>query len=488
MASSRAPVTLVVVDCRQVVVSAGNSGIGRFTGALAAALYALAQSSNGRLELCFVAPHPSLAAALRSRGVLSHGSSHGSCLGPVAVECVGRLLYRVFPKPRSLWATYVFGVLALRLRRATSRKSITRCIWVAPDNIDRPLMLAPWRQRTQRWSVVQVVHDLIPLQFPTQHNRALRFQLRALLGLWTPSWLSVAPVSGLTALDLQSWFGRESEKLRITGPLGLCLDQAYVSALAQMNSLEGPELVSEMRRVLPELATWLDKRRTHFVLGVGRDETYKRWPLAALVVRAWHQQLQTQAPGLGQELLFIHVCAESSSGDYAKEVFGHGQPLSERVVFYPESRVIRFLQVDDYTLACLYRLAEVFLHCSQREGFGLPAAEAYLAGCSLRVSPECGFREVLSLLVDKEDVILSEPEASSVPGSDLGASVQSGYGYSVTDRWIFQNMPILCDSWDSGARLRLVRSRRRLDNPLARDLLGSTTSISSRLRLLLEER
>jgi len=71
---------------------------------------------------------------------------------------------------------------------------------------------------------------------------------------------------------------------------------------------------------------------------------------------------------------------------------------------YPRIRVIRVNDVSDLGLACLYRYADALIHLSKAEGYGLPLAEAYLAGLPVFAIQRNGFAEVFRRLTDQSGV------------------------------------------------------------------------------------
>ena len=104
---------------------------------------------------------------------------------------------------------------------------------------------------------------------------------------------------------------------------------------------------------------------------------------------------------------------------------------------------VRFLGfVSDKTLACLYRLAGVFVFPSLYEGFGLPPLEAMASGCPVAASntaaiPEvCGGAAVLFDPEDPESIAagILETDERSAELRELGLARAAGFTWEYTAR------------------------------------------------------
>jgi glycosyltransferase involved in cell wall biosynthesis len=405
----------VFVDCRPLLY-APLTGIGRFTLSLVAAAKDLAASrqADETWVLHLVAP--------AQLGMPS-----------VTAEVVAPWLAVFARKPRCVWATVAAWWCWLKLRHQFRDQGVG--VWIAPDNIDRPLFMPRFFSHRPKWLTLQIVHDLIPFHFATSSNRALRWQMATLLPLGKGPGVVVAPISDLTGADVHRRFPR----LSVSAPLGLRIDQALWQELHRINQLSQDAYAAEFAKNLPHLWGHVAARGVRFVLGVGRDEDYKRWPLAAKIVRGWDvAQGASQDPKM--PLIFVHVCTGTQR--------------------HADQHVLQLSNVSDSDLALLYRGAEALLHCSRLEGFGLPLAEAYAAGLPLRLSPHCGFRDVLRLLGDDEEVQFAE------------------------DNWQVPNME---REWSEAVAARTRRSKRRMSNATVQHLIGSNVAMTKNLERILKD-
>jgi glycosyltransferase involved in cell wall biosynthesis len=314
----------------------------------------------------------------------------------------------------------VFGWFAKKVR-SLSGPSRT-IVWIAPDNIDRPLRFFgdefPKRsdgsakkiaQREQNAQIVQIIHDLIALRYPTTSNRFLRLQLKVLLGPVFRKGVFFAPISDLTRAELIEIVPTDFvTKEHITNRIGA----QFSADLRKVNTFDKSSLELEIQSQIGGLREIFEKyqllelagggsgsSRIRILLGVGRDESYKSWSNVADV-------MARLAPVFDHNLWFLHVCTSSAVNSYYEQLETSGE---ESLTFgvctiYPRIRIIRVNDVSDLGLACLYRYTDALIHLSKAEGYGLPLAEAYLAGLPVFAVERNGFAEVLRRLPDQSSV------------------------------------------------------------------------------------
>ena len=403
---------IVVLDVRSIQF-APHSGVARFTQCLAEGLAEVARTQpNIQLVLAGTHEFAGIDSSSLCKGSLKSFLGHPSL--PVSYVGFGSTSSWWVRKPRFVWSTIVFGWFAKKVRKVSGHsKSI---VWLAPDNIDRPLGFfgdkfpqqsdGSSEKTGQIAQVVQIVHDLIALRYPTTGNRFLRLQLRFLLESVRRRGVSFVPISELTRAELAEVVPVEYvTKGNIPNRIG-----TEVSAdLRKVNTFDKSSLVLELESQISGLREIFGKYqllelsggsgRVRFLLGVGRDEPYKSWSDVTDVVA----QL---APAFDHNLWFLHVCTSSSPNAFYQQL-SIAQEESSVVgvcTIYPRIRVIRVAGVSDLGLACLYRYADALIHLSKAEGYGLPLAEAYLAGLPVFAVQRNGFAEVFGCLPDQTAV------------------------------------------------------------------------------------
>lgn len=405
---------IVVLDVRSLLF-APHSGVGRFTQCLAEGLVEVAESGQQfHLILAGTREFAGKEKSFAQRIVLCR--LFDSPLLAVSQLGFGSASSWWVRKPRFLWSTVLFLAFAWHMRRGCG--AIKTLVWFAPDNIDRPLfggfgLFLATKQIPQK--ILQIVHDLIPLRYPNRDNRFLRLQMRLLLGPLFRNGIRFAPISQRTERDLGDFVPRQFvTKNQITNRVGkqFALDLRAVNAFDtfQMEKAIQAEInglwdVLETHCLLKsadgigDLSCSRFSGRIRFLLGVGRDESYKSWPKVT-------EMMAEIAPVLNHNLWFVHVCTSASTSSFYGELERHQEQCvtSGVCVVYPRLRVVRILELNDLGLACLYRLADALIHLSQAEGYGLPLAEAYLAGLPLFAVKSNGFAEVLPHLQDQSAV------------------------------------------------------------------------------------
>ena len=121
--------------------------------------------------------------------------------------------------------------------------------------------------------------------------------------------------------------------------------------------------------------SWMD--RTRFLLSVAQHRRNKNIPLA---LAAFHSVLQRHP-----ELLLVVV------GNKGPETARLQALLADGVL---RDRVVLLHGITDPELQWCYRHCELLLATSTHEGFGLPIAEAMLAGCPVVCTDIAPFREL----------------------------------------------------------------------------------------------
>jgi glycosyltransferase involved in cell wall biosynthesis len=259
-----------------------------------------------------------------------------------------------YPALRSAWRQ----VKGSAFSRGAARCDLVHAISYAP-----PIRAAA------AW--LPLVHDLSHLRFPQFHPAERVRWLKAHDAALDDAIL-INTVSEFTKGDIVVLLGVDPDRVRVTYPgVNPAFGQARsddASVLSQYGLKAG--------RFLLSVAT-LDPRKNLTTIAAA----FARLP----------QSLRRDAP-----LVFV------------------GQQGWQRVAFpknvarlreHGEIRFVGYASIDD--LRVLYQNTALFLFPSRYEGFGIPVAEAHLAGAPVAISEGCGAREAgsgLALEVAAEDV------------------------------------------------------------------------------------
>jgi alpha-1,3-rhamnosyl/mannosyltransferase len=187
------------------------------------------------------------------------------------------------------------------------------------------------------------------------------------------------------------------------------VSQATKDAIAQISPAAGKRTYVTLPGVdapsteEPQLAgedIWL-RDLPRFVLVVGQYAPYKNHEGAiAGFAAAFHQQEN------------IHLI-------FVQRMNGNAHRLAELTTRQGVNERVHFLgSVGSDTLAWLYRHAELLLHPSFCEGFGLPLAEALSSGCPVVTSNQSAMPEVVG-----DAAILVDPKSPEAIGAALSRMV-----------------------------------------------------------------
>lgn len=279
-------------------------------------------------------------------------------------------------KPQYLWSS--------RVLRRISRWSERRFFWIAPCNFDRPILSKFLLPRGLRNSIVQVIHDTIPID----HRRSMSFLFwlqysilvrRTLVRLENVFTVSAHSADKLTKLSprrvrpirvlpsgIESIFG-SLPRFRTSGELA----SARVTLIERLCK-QAVRLNASLESEVSELD--LEKiSRQRWVLGVGRAQKYKGWDIAEEALKQTHSEVS-------EGLVFFRVGAVS---DNLSNKHSASQRNGRTTVVFENCdslSVVRIESLSDDLLAQLYRCADVMVHPSRAEGFGFPPVEAALSG------------------------------------------------------------------------------------------------------------
>jgi glycosyltransferase involved in cell wall biosynthesis len=208
-----------------------------------------------------------------------------------------------------------------------------------------------------RCPTVVSLHDLYPFDIPKNFGFLKGLMNRQVMRQCLKSADAIACVSASTRRQLAQWLGPRFVEKAVTIP----------------NSV-GPSLALSARGPHP-----LQKGRP-FLLCVAQHRQNKNIPLA---LRVFERSLQVGA--LAPTAQFV--------------ILGVPGPETARIerqirALRLERRVVILSGIKDAELQWCYRNCELLLAPSSVEGFGLPVAEALLAGCRVVCSDIPAFREV----------------------------------------------------------------------------------------------
>lgn len=273
-------------------------------------------------------------------------------------------LQKTYDKPVWLWSTFALK----RIQKLTNNQ----VIWFAPANFDRPLFISSSYMASR---VIQVVHDNIPFMSIKGIGFIFKRQFRFLVKRTLTRLPIVLTVSNYSAKSLQ-----HLAKKRTT-PLFVIEDAVALSFGNNARIVDLEKLYLRRKKFLEivsyekdfeKISVLFDKIiQGSWVLGVGRNQKYKYWDLAA-------QSVLKAANDKSLNLWFIRVGADQ------KEISNYVKKCSPKEIgkikFFENLKIIVFPVLYDFELAELYYLSSLLIHPSIAEGFGLPALEAALSG------------------------------------------------------------------------------------------------------------
>jgi glycosyltransferase involved in cell wall biosynthesis len=279
-------------------------------------------------------------------------------------------------KPQYLWSSKVL--------RRISRWSEGRFFWIAPCNFDRPILSKFLLPRHLRNSIVQVIHDTIPIEqrrsmsffFWLQYSILVRRTLVRVENIFTVSPHSMRKLERLAPRRTKVIHVLPSGIETIFGVLPRFRGASEIeSGRAAFIERLSAQSVSTKTGSNPEVSnSELEKMiRRRWVVGVGRTQKYKGWDVA-------EEALRQLSSDVSEGIIFIrvgglsdgsgHKSAASQNATQTKVSFENCDGLS----------VLRIESLSDELLAQVYRCADLMVHPSRAEGFGFPPVEAALSG------------------------------------------------------------------------------------------------------------
>jgi glycosyltransferase involved in cell wall biosynthesis len=205
--------------------------------------------------------------------------------------------------------------------------------------------------------IVLTLHDLYPYEIPSNFGYPKVFFNRAILRQSLQSADAIACVSGATMLRLKQYVSRS------------CWEKAQ----RIYNCVEPEDACSE----ISPIPVWSGEP---FLLSVSQHRKNKN---LALLIRVFHRILREDLVSRDMRLLVIGISGPETP---------HLLQLASELQL--EDRVIFLEGLSEAQLQWCYRHAEALVAPSQTEGFGLPVAEALLAGCRVVCSDIPAFREI----------------------------------------------------------------------------------------------
>jgi glycosyltransferase involved in cell wall biosynthesis len=201
------------------------------------------------------------------------------------------------------------------------------------------------------------LHDLYPYQIPMNFGFPKFIFNRVVLQQCLRSVDSIACVSQATLHSLKKYV-----------PIAVCK-----KAVRLYNCVEAQPVLNPH----PPIADW---QNDHFLLCVAQHRRNKNLPL---LVRAFHRILRMGLVGKEMKLVIVGI-----TGPETRNI--HRLVSALRL-----EASVRFLEgVSESELQWCYRQCQAVVSPSAIEGFGLPIAEALLAGCRVVCSDIPAYREV----------------------------------------------------------------------------------------------
>ncbi|KAB8030879.1 glycosyltransferase [Fluviispira multicolorata] len=273
-------------------------------------------------------------------------------------------LQKSYDKPIWLWPTFTLK----RIQKLTHNQ----IIWFAPANFDRPLFIS---RNSMSSRVVQVIHDSIPFMPIKGVGFLFKRQFRFLVKRTLSRLPFVTTVSPHSAKLLQNLVKKRINPLHIIG------DAVDLEFGSQPKIRQTRELYERRERFLEQLVDSEEQEKfknvinkflkDKWIIGVGRNQKYKLWDLAA-------QAIQKITPETGLEAWFIRIGADNKEiSSYLKKSIP--REVGEIKVF-DSLKIVVLPILSDEELAEIYRISDLLVHPSIAEGFGLPPLEAALSG------------------------------------------------------------------------------------------------------------
>lgn len=355
-----------VIDCRLASLGSRLSGIGRFVSCFAQALTEQLnqqpQWKGSRILLVSrTAPEP---------WMISLAKEYPHVVGFESWNPGSR--WARLRVPLFAWASFMFSTY--------QKKFGKKFIWIAPGNIDRPLVPS-WGANRKREQIVQIIHDTIPLLKHKGTGFLFKMQYRLLMRQALLRLPNIFTCSQTSANHLRSLFPKRKDSISIV-PYGL--EQRFGSRTLRATEVEKKQLkenfLSKVMGSLPPAETkYLKKAR--WILGVGRNEQYKNWEFAQDVVKLLRQK------NPNEEFVWIHVGAnfekvtkKSNTVRKVPKTEDHGKNEAIGVFCWGTECNIGLSSLPDMELVDLYYASDLLIHPSSEEGFGFPPLEASLCG------------------------------------------------------------------------------------------------------------
>ncbi|MEY4066492.1 MAG: hypothetical protein RIR26_2700, partial [Pseudomonadota bacterium] len=270
--------------------------------------------------------------------------------------------------------------------------SAGRFYWIAPCNLDRPFLSSFLLPRHLRQHLVQVIHDTIPLDQPRSMSFLFRQQFSILVKRTLSRLSFVFTVSQDSADRLVRLSPKRTKPVHVLpsgiepifGTMPRCRNSVDLHAARKVfldrlfgQAVANPE--AEGSNPSPEELDAFVRRR--WIIGIGRAQKYKGWPLAEEAIA----QLNSD---LSEGIVFIRVGGDEegqatsnrhSTRPTRPDGIAHSSH-SLSVALSIDRSSLKIEALPDELLAQLYRCADVLVHPSQAEGFGFPPVEAALSG------------------------------------------------------------------------------------------------------------
>ncbi|HEY3703888.1 MAG TPA: glycosyltransferase family 1 protein [Terracidiphilus sp.] len=257
----------------------------------------------------------------------------------------------------------------------------------------------PLRAGAFRCATVVSLHDLYPFDLPENFGAVKSFVTRAIMARCVRNVEALACVSQSTRLSVQKWFP-EQAPVAVT----IC------------------NVVEPDRSLRIEAFGPISTGRT-FLLCVAQHRANKN---VALAVRILDSLIQNRILPRSSQLVVVGIPGPETQN--IRDVVRHLK-LEQNVLFLNG--------LADAELQWCYRHCKLLLAPSTTEGFGLPVAEAMLAGCPVVCSDIPAFREIggeachyvvagsdpASLYANKISQVLPLPRPAPIPFPQLSARV-----------------------------------------------------------------
>lgn len=278
-------------------------------------------------------------------------------------------------KPIWLWSTRVFKTI-LKLTNGNA-------IWLAPANLDRPLFISNSSMSSR---VIQVVHDTAPLM----KLKGIRFLFKKYFKFFVKRNLhklpNVVTISSHAATKLKTIYKKRKDSLTV-------IPNAVNFVFGNKPKIYDKKILAAQRKHVFEMMKESDDHSlilemdhnlfySYWILGVGPNERYKCWDLAAKAIQNISEkhvvQQDKSKESENDSFWFVRVGADAKEiRSYAKKF-----PVRKigRIQFIEKLKILFFPELPEAQLAELYRAADLLVHPSLSEGFGLAPLEAALSG------------------------------------------------------------------------------------------------------------